>query len=819
MPNPNHHVCIHGHFYQPPRENPWLGVIEPQPSAFPAHDWNERIAGECYAPLTRSRIHDRDGRLVDLYNCFAHLSFNIGPTLYAWIEKHHPELLTRIRIGDELHASARGNHPGALAQPYSHPILPLASARDRHTQIVWGLQEYVHRYGHRASGLWLPECAIDMNTIRALIDHGIRFVVLNPYQASAVRPFGRDAWQDVSQGGPDTRLPYRVFEVDGAGRTHFHRHLDVFFYDLELSLKISFEHLLSRPEAFETLLFSRFDENATLPQLVCVATDGEVYGHHEPRGEEMLARFFARIAPQHGVYVSNFEQYLAENPPAAEVRLWSGPDGRGSSWSCTHGVGRWFRDCGCHAGSPPGWDQAWRTALRQALDALRREVAAVFTRDGAQLFVDPWEARDDYIRVLLTPDEATRAAFLARHARHPLSRAEAVDAWELLEASRNAMLMYTSCGWFFSDIGGIEPVQNLRYALRAMELTQPRTSTDLLQTLCQNLEHARSNEPHKGSGADIFRREVMPTRYEAKTIAACHVLARMLGLPPPAYASTVEFLEERVEDHATEGRFRRGRVRVTDRMTLRQRTLAFCGGVIPGPVAGVLFSETEIERFLQEVRGIDSTAFGERLQREGVRLRHLPAVDRERFLTLLLREQQDILDTEVRAVYARAAPLLASLAESNVTPPPLLRTCAEHVLEERFHSLVQAIADAGRCTARDQERVRIVLEEGAAERLQISRFRAMNTLTHRLQEQIAGLAENSVPEAAEDALSLLHLGEYADIPVARAAMLQDAYWRFLHGPAQSVLAENGGTSTRELLWALGESLGFSVTLLEDRLGR
>ena len=281
--NPNHHLAVHGHFYQPPRENPWLGIIEEQDSAHPFNDWNERICAESYTPLSCSSIYDDSHRTIDLFNCYAHISFNFGPTLLSWLEKYAPFTLERLQVADNIAQKTYSGFGSAMAQVYNHQILPLSDSRDRHTQIIWGIKEFYYRFKRKPSAMWLSETAIDMNTVRSLIDHGIEYIILSPLQASYIRKFGEYEWTGVPDGTIDTRVPYRLYEVDGGGRTHFDRYLDVLFYDKNISTKVSFEHLLTDSDKMEWLIKERYSSEATLPQLVLIATDGEIYGHHEKK--------------------------------------------------------------------------------------------------------------------------------------------------------------------------------------------------------------------------------------------------------------------------------------------------------------------------------------------------------------------------------------------------------------------------------------------------------------------------------------------------------------------------------------------------------
>lgn len=521
----NRCLMVHGHFYQPPRENPWTGVIEPQKSAYPWENWNQRIADECYIPMTRSRVYNKSGEVTELYNNYAHTSFNFGPTLLSWLADNHPALVGHLRDAAVI------DRTFAMAQPYNHMMMPLADTRDRHTQVVWGLREFYFRFGFHPVGMWLPECGIDRETMRVLVDHGVKYAILSPHQASKARPFGEREWRDASMGGIDTRRAYRLFEIDGAGRTHFDRHLDIIFYTPGLNLKVSFDHILNRPADLMRELENCYLQDYDGAQLVSVVTDGEIYGHHEKGGEEALTRLFRDIAPKLGLRVVSAAEFVREHPPAWEVKLWEGEDGNGSSWSCQHGMGRWSRNCGCTPPAPPGWTQTWRPPLRDAFDQVRGVVRDAMRRELGAILWDADEARDDYITVVLSPDPATRRDFIRRHAQRELSPAEAEKLWRLLEASHNAMLAYTSCGWFFDEISGLEPVQNMRYALRALELAAPYCGDGAIDDLEAALAKAPSNLPRFGDGGAVFRELVLPTRFGNRSLAAAMALCLAANLP------------------------------------------------------------------------------------------------------------------------------------------------------------------------------------------------------------------------------------------------------------------------------------------------
>ena len=453
-------LIIHGHFYQPPRENPWTGVVEVEPSAAPFHDWNERIHSECYQPNGCTRITDPATGRERVVNNYTNISFNFGPTLLSWLKSNHSDTYTSIIDADQQSSRERNGHGNAIAQAYGHAILPLYNERDRQTQIRWGLADFRDRFGRDPEAMWLPETACNDDVMGALIDAGLRFVILAPHQAARVRTPRGSVWQDVNEHTIETSLSYRYAHRDGSGRS-----MAVFFYDGPTSRAIAFENLLRSSRE----LVDRFAQMARDRKLENIATDGETYGHHFKFGDVCLAHALEIEAPARGFQITNYGEYLDQHPPAFEIEINNGPNGEGTSWSCSHGVGRWIRDCGCHTGGEPGWNQRWRTPLRQALDFLRDENAEHFEATRGNLFVDPWQARDDSIELVLDQNHS-REEFLHDHAGRWLSADEQWRALTYLELQRMLLLMYTSCGWFFNDISGIETIQILKYAARAIDL-------------------------------------------------------------------------------------------------------------------------------------------------------------------------------------------------------------------------------------------------------------------------------------------------------------------------------------------------------------
>jgi alpha-amylase/alpha-mannosidase (GH57 family) len=516
---PRRLLCLHGHFYQPPRENPWIEEIEVQDSAEPFHDWNARIAAECYGPNGAARLKSPEDRIVDIVDNYLHLSFNFGPTLLAWLERHRREIYAAVLDADAKSVEQRG-HGNALAQGYNHAILPLASPRDRRTQIRWGLTDFRRRFRREPEGFWLPETAADTATLAALAQEGIRFTVLSPYQATRVRPPG-GAWRDATGARFDPTLPYRVRV--GA------RELVVFFYDGHIARDLAFGDALSSPEALLRRLEGGFDPGRAHDEILSIAFDGETLGHHKKGGDETLAAALRAASRRTDLEIVNLGQALDRIPAEWEAEI-----AEGSSWSCAHGLERWRSDCGCSAGGPPGWRQAWRAPLRTALDALRGRLDGIFEREAAPLFPEPWSTRDRYAEVLLDPRRGDALEFLRREAGRTLAREEIVRGLGLLELQRQAQLMYTSCGWFFSELSGIETVQVLKYAARAIQLARDLVGLDLEPPFEAALARAPSNDPALRDGKKVYRELVKPSVVDLEGVAAHLAIASSVRPVPDA---------------------------------------------------------------------------------------------------------------------------------------------------------------------------------------------------------------------------------------------------------------------------------------------
>ncbi|MGO8795170.1 MAG: DUF3536 domain-containing protein, partial [Candidatus Sulfotelmatobacter sp.] len=511
------YVCIHCHFYQPPRENPWLEAVELQESASPYHDWNERVASECYVPNGAARILDGQSRIAKIVNNYSRISFNFGPTLLSWMEQNAHQAYERILAADRQSQQCFSGHGSALAQAYNHVILPLANRRDKRTQIIWGIRDFQRRFERDPEGMWLPETAVDVESLELLSEAGIKFTILAPHQARRMRNRVWEQWQSVEAGRIDPTRAYQCHLPSG-------RVISLFFYDGPISHAVAFENLLMDGERFAHRLLSGFNEERQWPQILHIATDGETYGHHFPHGDMALAYTLDYLERNQLARLTNYGEYLALHPPDQEVEIIEK-----TSWSCVHGVARWMNDCGCRSGGDNSWNQQWRRPLRSALDWLHDDLSALYETRAARLFVDPWATRDDYIQVVLDRSSQNKDDFIAAHALRPLSSVEKVEALRLLEMQRHLMLMYTSCGWFFDELTGPATLQILQYAARTLQLSQQVTGEDREEAFLQRLQEAWSNVPHCGNGRHVYERYVKPTMLDLVGVAAHYAISSIFG--------------------------------------------------------------------------------------------------------------------------------------------------------------------------------------------------------------------------------------------------------------------------------------------------
>ncbi|MGL5956930.1 MAG: DUF3536 domain-containing protein [Brevinema sp.] len=494
------YFILHGHFYQPPRENPWTGFVDRQESAYPYTDWNTRINAECYAACTRTPVLENN-EIVKIINCFEYLSFNIGPTLLSWMEKTEGDTVKKIVEGDQISCFRNGGHGNAIAQVYSHMIMPLAGTKDQYTQIIWGLQDFKMRFGRDSEGIWLGETAINNETAAILVDCGIKYVILSPFQAENI--ITDTQTHNVLGGRVDTTKPYNLQTKNGK--------LAIFFYNPKLASEISFGDVLSDARRFSEMVKQEFSRQSGEIKLVHTATDGEVYGHHKEFGNMAAAKLIYDMTVKQNASFefTNYGHFLDLYPPKEECELFLGDLGEGSSWSCIHGVSRWVRDCGCHTGGQDAWNQKWRTPLREAFDLLRDYLYQAAESVTENLIEDLWDARNDYFLPMVKREDQYYQDFFIKHQKKVLTHEEQQNVLCVMESLRYGMLMYTSCGWFFSDFSGIETIQDLLYAVRAYEFSQEFLDHSAVKQFADVLSQARSNVFGDLNGEDILNNSIV----------------------------------------------------------------------------------------------------------------------------------------------------------------------------------------------------------------------------------------------------------------------------------------------------------------------
>jgi alpha-amylase/alpha-mannosidase (GH57 family) len=734
------YICIHAHFYQPPRENPWLEAVEVQDSAYPYHDWNERITAECYAPNAASRILDDEGRIVKITNNYSRISFNFGPTLLSWMEQNAHRTYELILEADRVSRETFSGHGSAIAQAYNHMILPLANRRDKYTQILWGIRDFQHRFQRDPEGMWLPETAVDLESLELLADLGIKFTILAQHQARQIRKLRTGAqeakadgkgpqWQAMEGGNIDPTRAYVCQLPSG-------RSINLFFYDGPISRAVAFERLLSNGETFASRLLSGFSEHRKWPQLMHIATDGETYGHHHAHGDMALSYALEHIESKQLAKITNYGEYLEKHPPTHEAEILEN-----TAWSCAHGVGRWSTDCGCNSGGHAGWNQQWRAPLRSALDWLRDDLAPQFEQSGRELLQDPWKARDEFVSIVLDRSPENVDRFLAGYAGRKLEREEQVRALELLEMQRHAMLMYTSCGWFFDELTGIETVQVIQYAGRAVQLAQTLFGDHHEQEFEKRLRESRSNIPNFGTGVEVYERFVKPAMVDLLGVGAHSAITSLFdgfGEQNTIYCYDVDLLDSHTQQSGRAA-VAVGRARIMSRITREQMPISF--GVLHfgdhNLSAGVrrFRSEDEYHAMAQSV----SDAFGRADLPEAVRVldRHFEGTayslkslfrdEQRRIVTRILETTLGEAEASYRQIYEHHAQLMRFLAGLNTTPPKVLVLTAEFVLNNSLRRALEA-------PELDLDEVRGLLETAKREKINLDTTGLEYALRRRLNQ-------------------------------------------------------------------------------------
>lgn len=804
------YICIHGHFYQPPRENPWLEAVEVQDSAYPYHDWNERITAECYGPNAAARMLDGAGKIARLVNNYSRISFNFGPTLLSWLEKADRDVYRAIQEADRESRRLYSGHGSAMAQAYNHMIMPLANRRDKLTQVVWGIRDFQHRFGRAPEGMWLPETAVDLETLDIMAEHGIRFTILEPHQARQVRRLGgrTRVWRDLTGGRVDPSTAYEVHTPGG-------RTIAVFFYDGPISRGVAFERLLERGEDLANRLAGAFVGSRPWPQLVHIATDGETYGHHHRYGEMALAYALCHVEAHQLARLTNYGEYLERHPPQYEVEIIDN-----TSWSCMHGVERWRSDCGCTCGGPPPgskhpWHQRWRTPLREALDWLRDALAPCYEAKAREFLKDPWGARNEYVEVVNDRSEASVERFFAAQAVRPLPAEERTQALKLLEMQRHAMLMYTSCGWFFNDISGIETVQVLQHAGRVLHLARQVVGGAFEPRFLEMLERAPSNVPEHQNGRQVFETLVRPAVVEWENVAAHHAVSSLFNTPA-GHTHVYAFEVDSQDHHAVElgkARLVVGRVEVASTLTRESQAVAYgflhlsdhnlFGGVSRGQDKAAY--EAMVQEAGRQFGAADFPAAIYALDRHLGGLRYSVkslSRDAQRWvLNHISRATLGQAEATYRQLFENHQPLLRFLIDLrvpfNVLSVPLpkaLQTAAEFVVNMDLRRALEADEP-------DRERVRGLVQQAQAWHLGLDAaglgYLTRQQVRHYAEQWRREPADLAALERLDEAVELARALPF-DVDLVKA---QNVAYEVLHGHAREErpLAETGDERARRWL--------------------
>ncbi len=684
----NKYICIHGHFYQPPRENAWLEAIELQDSAHPYHDWNERITAECYEPNATSRILDENHVIKNIINNYSRISFNFGPTLLSWMEEYATETYEAILEADVQSMSNFGGHGSAVAQVYNHIIMPLASRHDKETQILWGIRDFESRFKRKPDGMWLAETAVDTETLELLAEHNIKYTILAPRQAKAVRKTGTDEWAEVNDRSLNTKKAYQCNLPNG-------KSIALFFYDGDISQGIAFNGLLNDGKRFADRLISPFDFNETESQLVHVATDGETYGHHHKHGEMALAFCLDFIEKDDRVNLTNYAQFLSLHPPMDEAQIIED-----SSWSCVHGVERWKANCGCNSGKP-GMHQQWRKPLRDSLDWLRESVSVIFEREAAVVVKDPWMARNEYINVVLKRNDDTVKQFLKDHA---LSHAHPNQILRIMEMQRHAMLMYTSCGWFFDELSGIETIQVMQYACRVIQLANQICHEDLELEFIKRLSEAPSNVALYEAGDEVYKKLVLPSRTNLQRVGMHYAVSSIFEDEPESLTvfNYTTHNEAFIKKEAGEQKLVLGITNVKSLVTRSEKRFAFAVIYLgKHNIIGNISLDMDAEKFasmqfrmvkafeegrLGEMIGLIQTYFGP----DKYTIWHLFQDEKRKILDMISQQSMAELESSLRRSYNRDYPLINALSNNNIPIPPAYKTTFEYILNADLIRIFQS---------------------------------------------------------------------------------------------------------------------------------
>ncbi len=830
------YLTIHGHFYQPPRENPWTESIERQESAAPFHDWNDRINNECYTPNTFARVLDSSQRIAKIVNNFEHISFNFGPTLLSWLEQFAPVTYRRILAADRRSVARFGGHGSAIAQAYNHAIMPLCNEQDRITQLHWGLADFRFRFQREAESMWLPETAVNDAVMRLLIDHGMKFLVLSPYQARRIRKIAGGEWSGVEHGEIDTTQPFRWHDREAQGKIIAGRHLDIFFYHGELSRGVGFEHLLRDSKNFANRVAAAYaDDGPERPQLVSVATDGESYGHHERHGERGLAYLLNLEAAEREFMVTNYGEYLALHPPAWEVQLKEGQNGEGTAWSCAHGLGRWARNCGCRGDGPGHWTQEWRAPLRHALDELRDELNNLTTELSEPIFKDWLAARNQYIEVILlrTPERVEN--FLAQQQRKALSPEERLAAVKLMEMQRNMQLMYTSCGWFFTEISGIETVQVIKYAARAIQLAEALSRRPFEGRFLQNLKLAPSNMAEYKDGEAVYEKLVRPAVVSFVNVVNTYAI-RSLFLETPGREQLHYYClqrEDGAQAQTEQTRVQTGLVHVRSGVTEEQNTYGYalvkrnaadnveCHVRLVTSHWNYTQHRDDLLEKLPEIENDLSAYLQKHWGGKELGLMSMFFDERQQVIKMMLQGRLNQIGESYRKLYEENSGLIRSLRELGAKIPEELRVPARYTLSRELRTELEKVSAAVEIEAyrRSFEIARTASKLG----LELDTHWASQHLQAKLEKCCDDLARDFKPEPCRLALMLIEVSQRLKLNLW-ADTIQDQIFALLQERLSPLIEEVVAKPEDRARYNLASDFlqmayhfGFSLKPYKDRL--
>lgn len=833
------YLTIHGHFYQPPRENAWTETIEKQESASPYHDWNERINAECYTPNAFSRTNDATNRIASIVNNYSSMSFNFGPTLMSWLEAHVPATYQRILEADRESLRRFNGHGVSIAQAYNHIIMPLANERDKITQVMWGLADFRHRFKREPESMWMSETAVNVDTLRVLIDFGIKYVILSPYQAKAVRPLvpPTETWISVENGDIDTSMPYRWLDRDAKGKRIPGRSIDIFFYHGGLSRGVGFEHLLRDAGNFAARVEDAFGANNGRPlSLVSLATDGETYGHHEKFGDMGLAYLLHIEAPRRGIEVTTYGAFLAQHPPLMEVELKEGPNGEGTAWSCAHGVGRWARNCGCNSGGGADWNQEWRAPLRTALDNLRDELGRLTVQHGEKVFKDVWAARNDYIDVILDRSPECVSRFLEKHSHDNLSTEQKFTAMQLMEMQRQAQLMYTSCGWFFSELSGIETVQIIQYAARAIQIAEAISHRRFEGNFLGDLRKARSNIREHKNGEEIYKKFVRSAIVSFARVVNEYAIDAAFTPPQEKHRVYQYLVERRDLASAAKGseNLSLGFLKITSLITSEEQNLPYAL-VYRGrgeSMRTMVGAPLALEEFVNSKQGLldyfsahDSAAFLESCRKawkaEAFTLADMFFEKRQAIIDLLLEDRLAQINATYAQIYSRHKGILLNLREYNVPVPEQFAVPVRHVLGYRLLREIQRLRDVTNEHA--YRHCLDIADMARALGLQLSVRKASRIFQEMLESRLVALRANLDAKLCDDILRLTHIGDRLKLDLNESP-IQNLIYFILQEQITPLIdrmleaeRDEGRYALLDMFLRLAYRFNFNIKIYKDRL--